>query len=231
MLRNAAWIGLALSGAALATVLSMATSQMLRDTDGRETLRVAKPVSDSGDAAENPPELAGSKPVAADRVVRPGPEGDIVRETARAPLSPLAAPPPPAPPPDPDSLPRKWRLIHQTVATAAGVLDADGLTLVLPGIDAVTSTETCLHEGVSWPCGMAARTAFRAYLRGRALNCRVPDKRLEITILSECLLQGEDPARWLVSEGWARAKPDGPFGEEGERALRMGKGIFGQPVN
>lgn len=231
MLRSAALIGLMLSGAALAAVLGMAISQQHRDMGDPGISQALRTASVVAGATDNPPELAGAKSPAMDRANLPVPKGDIVREMARAPLSPLAAPPPPAPPPDPDSLPRKWRLIHQTVATAAGVLDTDGLTLVLPGIDAVASNEMCVRAGLSWPCGMAARTAFRAYLRGRALNCRVPDKRLEITILAECLLQGEDPARWLVSAGWARAKPDGPFVEEGKRALKMSKGIFGPPVN
>ena len=55
------------------------------------------------------------------------------------------------------------------------------------------------------------------------------DARREDAIPAECLLQGEDPARWLISQGWARAKPDGPFGAEGEAAAAAQRGIYGQP--
>jgi hypothetical protein len=180
---------------------------------------------------------------------RPAPPGDVAKsaegadaaaetqETAalqrlepRAPLGGLAAPAPPPPPRDPDSLPKRWRLVHQPVATAAGMLEAGGLAMALPGIDIVAVNETCTSpSGQSWPCGMAARTAFRAYLRGRALNCRLPDARAETGIVAECLLQGEDPAQWLVSRGWAKAKPDGPFGALGEAAEQARRGIYGQP--
>ena len=76
-------------------------------------------------------------------------------------------------------MPKRWRLVHQPVATAAGILQAGGVTMVLPGIDVVAVNETCTSPvGQTWPCGMAARTAFRAYLRGRALNCHLPDSGL-----------------------------------------------------
>ena len=104
------------------------------------------------------------------------------------------------------------------------------MTLTLPGIEIVAADETCTSpSGQEWPCGMAARTAFRAYLRGRALNCHLPDAPSDEDIATECLLQGEDPALWLVSQGWARAKPDGPFGLQAEAAELARLGIFGQP--
>jgi endonuclease YncB( thermonuclease family) len=152
----------------------------------------------------------------------------FVREAARDPMSALASPAKPAPPPDPDTLPRRWRLVHQPIATAAGILDIDGLTIVLPGLDTVPTNETCTDpNGLLWPCGMGARTAFRAYLRGRALNCKLPDQRPNDAILGECLLQGEDPAAWLVKNGWARSKLDGPYASLQTEARTTKRGIFG----
>ena len=104
------------------------------------------------------------------------------------------------------------------------------MIMVLPGIDVVSTDETCLApDGVGWPCGMAARTAFRAYLRGRSINCRLPDVPSEKSMLTDCLLQGEDPALWLVKNGWARAKSDCQFLSEGQIAKEATRGIFGYP--
>jgi endonuclease YncB( thermonuclease family) len=224
MRRLAAWLLIAAVGLGLAAALAAAVSDrgLLSGPDGApEASEIEKPTS-----SNEPAQTATGADASAE-----------TRETAllqrlepRAPLSGLAAPAPPPPPPDPDSLPKRWRLVHQPVATAAGILEAGGVTMVLPGIDIVAVNETCASpSGQSWPCGMAARTAFRAYLRSRALNCHLPDARDEDAIAAECLLQGEDPAQWLVSRGWARAKPDGPFAAQSQ-AAEMGRlGIFGQP--
>ncbi len=186
-----------------------------------------------------PPDKGGSAETAANKSIAPVQLGTeeagreagaaaLAREPAREPLSVLATPAPPAPPPDPDTLPKRWRLIHQPIATAAGILDIDGVTIVLPGLDTVPTNESCTDAGgVSWPCGMGARTAFRAYLRGRALNCKLPDQRPDDAILGECLLQGDDPAAWLVRNGWARAKAGGPYASLGSEAQAAGRGIFG----
>ena len=152
----------------------------------------------------------------------------LEREEARPALSALAAPGLPAPLPDPDTLPRRWRVVHHAVATAAGIFEADGMTLVLPGIDVVASSETCAAPGgQTWPCGMAARTAFRAYMRGRSMNCHLPDRAAESTILAECLLQGEDPAQWLVRNGWARVKTDSSYSAQNQQAQALNAGIYG----
>lgn len=155
-------------------------------------------------------------------------EGGLVREPAREPMSALAAPAKPAPPADPNTLPKRWRLVHQPIATAAGVFDIEGVTIVLPGLDTVPTNESCVDtNGISWPCGMGARTAFRAYLRGRSLNCRLPDQRPSDAILGECLLQGDDPAAWLVRNGWARAKVNGPYAALESEARTAKRGIYG----
>lgn len=70
---------------------------------------------------------------------------------------------------------KRWRVVFNSVITAAGVIDLNGMSVVLPGIDVVSADETCTTSGGrDWPCGTAARTAFRAYVRNRALNCHLP---------------------------------------------------------
>ena len=224
MARLAAWLLFAAVSLGLAAALAAAVSGRGPHYEQNGT---------AGNVAQQrPPSSKGTAQEATD--ADPSADADesalLQRLGPRAPLSGLAAPAPPPPPPDPDMLPRRWRLVHQPVATAAGIVEAGGMIMVLPGIDIVAVNETCASaSGPSWPCGMAARTAFRAYLRSRALNCRLPDTRLETAIPAECLLQGEDPARWLISQGWARAMPDGPFAAEGAAAQAARRGIFGQP--
>jgi endonuclease YncB( thermonuclease family) len=211
--RIAAWALLCAAGFGIPAVLFLSTSQ----APSSKKSRPAEP------GAKEAPVQSASGP-ASPQATEPA----IARQPAREPLSALASPAPPMPPPDPNSLPKRWKLVHKSVATAAGILEIDGVTIVLPGLDTVPTNENCTDaNGASWPCGMGARTAFRAYLRGRALNCKLPDQRPDEAILGECLLQGDDPAAWLVRNGWARAKADGPYVSLGSEAQAARRGIFG----
>jgi endonuclease YncB( thermonuclease family) len=224
MARLAAWLLFAVVGLGLAAALAVAVGNRPSLTKSGEKMAIS--------AKQQPAPSGGTERsrASADPAANRQDAALLQRMEPRAPLSGLAAPAPPPPPPDPGSLPKRWRLVHQPVATAAGILEAGGMTLVLPGIDVVAVNETCTSpSGQSWPCGMAARTAFRAYLRGRALNCHLPDVRAEDSIPAECLLQGDDPALWLISRGWAKAKPDGPFSAQGQAAEAARLGIYGQP--
>ena len=125
---------------------------------------------------------------------------------------------------------KRWRVVYNSVITAAGVFDLNGMSIVLPGIDVVSADENCTtSSGRNWPCGTAARTAFRAYVRNRALNCHLPVSRQDKAIVAECLLQGADPAEWLVAQGWARAVPGSPLEKLGKQARETALGIFGNP--
>jgi endonuclease YncB( thermonuclease family) len=223
MRRLAAWLLTAAVGLGLAAALTAAVNQRAALTMP-ETKAANSSIKNPAGPDESAEEQDGADPAAAALET-----AQLQRLDPRAPLSGLASPAPP-PPPDPESLPKRWRMVHQPVALAAGVIEAGGATMLLPGIDVVAVNETCAApSGRSWPCGMAARTAFRAYLRGRALNCHLPDARIESGVLGECLLQGEDPAQWLVSHGWARAKADGPFGAQAQAAEQTRLGIYGPP--
>lgn len=118
-------------------------------------------------------------------------------------------------------------VLHRPVATAAGAFEARGYHIALEGIDVTDAEETCESGGVAWPCGVHARTAFRNWLRGRALSCVVPPVAPEETLVTECRLGGDDAAAWLVAQGWARAIADGPYvGMEAE-AREKARGLFG----
>ncbi len=155
---------------------------------------------------------------------------ELQRVEPRAPLSQIAAPALPAPPKSVEDLPKKWRQVGNGIASAAGIIEAGTVSITLAGLDTLTVDETCTApSGEVWPCGMVARTAFRSYLRSRTLNCELPEGLIDTAIAAECLLAGEDPAKWLVQNGWAWANKDGLYGGDGELARQQSKGIYGPP--
>lgn len=149
-------------------------------------------------------------------------------------IEPLPQPTPPAlpeaPKADETKVTKRWRLVYNSVVTSAGIFEINGVSLVLPGIDVITADEKCTApNGSTWPCGAAARTAFRNYIRGRAITCNLPDIPLERSFDTECLFQGKDPAEWLVEQGWAKAKPDTTYVAKEATAKSYRRGIYGNP--
>jgi endonuclease YncB( thermonuclease family) len=158
----------------------------------------------------------------------PGNLGDLERVEPRAPLSKLALAAPPKP-----KMPDDWKgtKLFQPVASAAGLIEAKGYSVAVSGIDVVRPEETCSFAGKSWPCGLRARTAFRAFLRGRAVVCTVPPEGGRDLIAAECRIGKQDVGQWLVDNGWARAVAGGPYLEAADKARSGKKGIFGAPPN
>lgn len=176
-----------------------------------------------------------SKPAVHSRAIDPDvvappelPTGELERIEPRKPLSKLALAMPPKP-----KMPDDWNgtKLFQPVATAAGLIEAKGYSVAVSGIDVVPQDETCTTDGKSWPCGIRARTAFRAFLRGRAVVCTVPPEGGRDRIAAQCRIGKQDVGQWLVDNGWARATRGGPYVEAGEKALTAKKGIFGSAPN
>jgi endonuclease YncB( thermonuclease family) len=156
-------------------------------------------------------------------------QDEAARETADpAPSSPaetaLAQPSAPAPT-------AEWRstVLPRPVASAAGLIEAGGYRIALAGVEPIDPAETCSHAGSSWPCGVGARTAFRAFLRGRSVDCVVPPEPGEAPIAANCSIGTQDVAEWLIENGWARAAPGSDYVALGETAVEAGKGVFGSP--
>ncbi|TPN89972.1 thermonuclease family protein [Mesorhizobium sp. CU2] len=159
------------------------------------------------------------------------PEDELQRVEPRAPLSDLALAGPPKPPKT--RMPGDWNgtKLFQPVATAAGLIEAKGYAVAITGIDVVKADETCGDEGKDWACGARARTAFRAFLRGRAVACKLPPEGGRDTISAECHVGNLDVGQWLVENGWARAAEGGPYVEAENKARTAKKGIFGSAPN
>ncbi len=166
------------------------------------------------------PELAGSKDNRG---------GEFERIAPRAPLSNLALASPPKPPKQ--TMPEDWKgtPLFQPVAKAAGLIEAKGYSIAVSGIDMVGLDDTCTDAGQEWACGQRARTAFRGFLRGRAVVCKVPPENGRDIIAAECRIGKDDVGQWLVENGWARAAANGPYAEAGRKAEADRKGIFGPP--
>lgn len=221
-----AWLFTAAGGAALATLLVFAGGMIERPEEEPATASIAAAPkatgSSVGDAGPETP------PVEARRIgstlIAPPPiePSELERVAPREPLSELALALPP------ETGAAEQRLLYRPVATAAGRVEAQGHVIALKGIVAIEPDETCQSaDGSSWPCGMVARTAFRNWLRGRAIACTVSEQKAEEVVVTECSLGDEDIALWLASSGYVTAEPGGPYAEAGKAAEAEGLGIFG----
>ena len=162
------------------------------------------------------------RPVAPDIVAVPPVEtAELLRVEERQPLSDIGRAP------DPRDLPPEETILHRPVATAAGAFEAQGHKVVLAGIVVTPADEMCGEGGRQWPCGIHARTAFRTWLRGRALTCTVRPVPVDEAVVSDCRLGSQSAAEWLVSQGWVRAAQVGPYAGLDATAQKERRGLFG----
>lgn len=176
----------------------------------------ALPVGDQRRFVErpDPPPVASAKPL-------PLEPGGLQRVEPRPPLSELSL----ALPPNPRAPAWKATLLPRPVAASAGVVDAASYHLTIADIDAPGIGEQC--GAGKWPCGVLARTAFRAWLRGRALQCDLAPKTPPGIVTAHCTIGKQDAGAWLVANGWAR--PAGArYGEEAAKARERKVGIWGE---
>lgn len=147
----------------------------------------------------------------------------LERVEPREPLSPLGRAHAPS------EGPPRQTLLHRPVATDSATVNAMGHTVRLAQVRPVSVEETCDSGGLNWPCGIHARTAFRNWLRGRAISCVVPPVPDGQIVVSDCVVGEQNPAEWLVAQGWAHAEPGSAY-EQAEADARTGRrGIYGSP--
>ena len=198
---------------------------------GAQALRAPQAsVEPDTQAIELQPALAPSRMVAPAIVAPPGLAAgeELLREAPRQPLSLLGR----ARPPPPPEFKNPWagKPLFRPVAIESAVFESGGHTIAIAGVESVGLDENCIYGEASWPCGVRARTAFRLWLRGRALVCQIPeDKQNEDVMRARCRLAKQDVGAWLVANGWARAAPDGPYVQAEEKARNARMGIFGAP--
>lgn len=225
---------LSVAGRTLLAPASVDNASTLPETSAAASRPAPSALPPAADEASPSPPLRAAAPRAATaravapEIVAPPPldPAELQRTEPRHPLSDLALALPPKPVP-----PDKWKgtLLHRPVAIASARFEAMGRTVALAGIDVVESDETCSWEGIAWPCGIRARTAFRTWLRGRSLSCAMPPESDRHLVVASCRLGKQDVGLWLVANGWARAAAGGPYEAEGRAARDKRLGIFGAP--
>ena len=102
------------------------------------------------------------------------------------------------------------RAVWKPLVDWSAVLDGDTLSVKgkrvrLQGVDAPEIGQTCLADGVSWPCGDAAKAALERRLSGHVVECDAVDIDRYGPTLAKCDVADADIGSWLVSEGWAFA--------------------------
>lgn len=147
---------------------------------------------------------------------------ELMRVEPRPPLSPLAHEPVAKP------IDRQQRFF-KPVAVAAGKIRAQDLEFSLSGIQVLSPDEICDGPEGAWPCGRHARTAFRLWLRGRALDCEMDEEEAESAAqrTARCVVGDVDPAEWLVTHGWARAASESSYETMETDARSLRRGIHG----
>lgn len=175
------------------------------------------------------PASAGSPLTEAPRPIETPPSGvRTVTGPGIAPLPPAAAPPvriePPKPPPPPAAPIRPRRLMPVAMEDTATFTTGD-LRVRLPGVAVIGPEETCRDKaGTVWPCGRRALAGVRAVVRGRAVDCPLPEKVRRGDFVADCTVGGADLAERLVASGWARALDREGRLVEAERAAEQ-KGL------
>lgn len=214
-------IAVALSGLAAAGAVVLAVRGPA-PVEERHVEAGAAPPQDAPAARTTQPTGGRVRPVAPDVVAAPPVERETLeRVEAREPLSPIGRAV------TPSEEPPKPTILHRPLAVAAGLFESQGHTVKIAGIEPPDAGETCISDGVSWPCGVHARTAFRNWLRGRALTCVVPPVPGGEVVVSDCTRGKQNPAEWLVTQGWARAEADGPYAALETAARAQRRGLFG----
>ncbi|MEO0327597.1 MAG: hypothetical protein AAF217_03260 [Pseudomonadota bacterium] len=128
---------------------------------------------------------------------------------------------PPAPPKK-EKPPQQDRWAQLVIPTP-GKLQSGKTQIILSDIKPIPLAQKCVDQsGVTWPCGMLARTELRQFIRGRAIECN-PMENETTTIKTRCRLAGYDISAWLVLTGWA--EPTGNFfQDELAQAKEKGRG-------
>ncbi len=145
-------------------------------------------------------------------------------EGVAKPLERIAPRPPLSAPPEKKVTPI---VLQRPVALAAGLVQTGDTTLQIKDIEPENADRVCKGAGKSWPCGMVARTAFRNFLRGRALVCDQVDEKTEGSAAASCTVGKMNVAEWLVTNGWAIPLPGTALEAKAEAARSAKRGFYG----
>jgi endonuclease YncB( thermonuclease family) len=119
------------------------------------------------------------------------------------------------------------QLIHP-FSDRAGVLTIGGRSIQLSGVIPMDTSRICTDAaGKSWPCGVLARTALRMFLRGRTVDCDMPEPAKQDGVVASCRYAKTDLSDWLVRNGWAEPVDDSSLADASREAREEKRGIYG----
>ena len=136
------------------------------------------------------------------------------------------APPEKPKPPAPPIVIRRLGLVKMEDTAHFSV---GAIRVRLPGVAVTGADDICRDRaGIEWPCGRRALAGVRAVVRGKAVDCPLPDKVRRGDFVTDCTLAGADMAERIVASGWARALDrEGRLGEAERQAEARGLGLHG----
>lgn len=112
----------------------------------------------------------------------------------------------------------------------------DGLTFApenaqptrIAGLSGPAAQAVCLDaDGRLWACGLQARAALSRLTAGKTVECAPTGTVDGRTVLASCRIDGQDVARSLVAQGFARpADPKGPLGRVEASAREASLGLW-----
>ncbi|AFL48741.1 endonuclease YncB(thermonuclease family) [Sinorhizobium fredii] len=227
----ALYAGILLNGAATIRAReSAATPDFVLETP--DAAAIEEPAEEPAPAAQipaepTPPPAEAEAAAKTSRVpVRPV-EPDlfaIPEEGVAKPLERIAPRPPLSAPEEKKTTPT---VLKRPIALAAGLVQTGDTTLQIKDIEPEKADKLCEGAGKSWPCGMVARTAFRNFLRGRALVCDQVDEKTEDSPAASCRVGNINVAEWLVTNGWAIPLSGTALEAKAEAARDAKRGFYG----
>lgn len=82
-----------------------------------------------------------------------------------------------------------------------------GIEVRLLGIDAPEAKQSCMRDGIEWPCGIEAHKRLSALVDTKQLRCTQVGVDAYQRIVASCLAGRTDPAQLIVASGFAVALP------------------------
>ncbi len=115
----------------------------------------------------------------------------------------------------------------------AVIVDGDTLSIAgnkvrLHGIDTPEKNQTCIANGVTWPCGYEATEAVRNWTYTKEVRCVGNQKDRYGRLIAECFVSGYNLNARIVYEGLGLAyrKYSKQYVPEEDKARQAGRGMW-----
>lgn len=124
-------------------------------------------------------------------------------------------------------------IVSYAIVQDDGSLKVSRKKIWLDGIYIPLTDRTCRTYIQPIRCGPRAVLALDFKIGPYFVNCEVKSENPDGSINAVCKVKGEDLAAWMLSQGWAVARPDAPFEYAvlEKIACHQGRGIWGRIID